>query len=222
MPQTSAGFYIFGLGPPPRETDINMLLPETVMRYAPAPRPASLPVSPFVLGSLRVALTIALFLILLAGCSSPVEKFQPEDQATGACQPLAAQRCPEGEYALDEKTCECRYIGKQMDFLPSVSESYFYPCEQGPGASGLIPGINTVAWPGESTLHVAAIAMVNCGRGVHRTGYRMDGMNISLWYEVSEIGEQLVSCVCGHELDYYIVGIEQREYTITLSEESSQ
>ncbi len=174
---------------------------------------------------LFVTIAILIAVVFLSGCTtnSPVDE--------GGTRDCGPNRCPVEKYRQNSTSCKCIFIGvgdqRAEESSPEVDPTgemtyttFSKPCNTELSDRGLLmEGINTVRWLSDTLMEVNVIATANCGFGIRSSGVKMEGKDIILWYSVSTTssGEPLVLCRCGHELVYWIEGLDRHEqYPITV------
>ena len=175
---------------------------------------------------------IILAVVFLSGCttSSELEKSIELEDGIKNCGP---DRCPVGKYRQDSTSCNCIFIGvgdqraeensPEVDPAGKITYATFSkPCNlELSDRNLLLEGVNTVRWLSDTLMEVNVIATASCASGIKSSGIRMAGKSITLWYSVATIAEpdRSPGCRCGHEVVYWIRGLDQNEqYPITLQE----
>lgn len=151
----------------------------------------------------------------------------------GGVKDCGPNRCPVSKYRRNESSCKCVFIGlgdqRAEETYPEADPagemtytSFSKPCNlELSDRNLLMEGVNTVRWLSDSLMEVNAIATANCVSGIKSSGVKMEGDAITLWYSLPALaqGEPSARCECGHELVYWIEGLDWRgQYDITLQE----
>ena len=76
-------------------------------------------------------------------------------------------------------------------------------------------GIERIEWVSETTLRVEGFVRAPGGGVSIRGEYNLDGDNLILRYEVRR-GRTVTTSGCAHAVVYELVGMERREYTISI------
>ncbi len=162
-----------------------------------------------------------------------INRIPPLPESGGGTRDCGPNRCPVNKYRLNSTSCKCIFIGvgdqRAEETSPEADPagemmytSFSKPCNSELSDRGLLKeGVNTVRWLSDTQMEVNVIATANCALSIKSSGVKIEGKDITLWYSVSTTSpsEQLVLCRCGHELVYWIEGLDRHEqYPITVQE----
>lgn len=174
-----------------------------------------------------IAFIVIIAAVIIISSAPPL----PEPEAgTKDCGP---NRCPVNKYRRNSTSCKCLFIGvgDERTEMPRpeadlsgemTSVSFTKPCNLDLSDRGLLmEGVNTIRWLSDTLMEVNVIATGNCASGIKSSGVKMEGKEITLWYSLPTVsaGDPSARCECGHEVIYWIEGLDRYEqYPITLQE----
>ncbi len=173
---------------------------------------------------------IALIVIIAAILISSTPPLPSTEGPVKHCGP---NRCRVAKYRRNESSCKCVFIGlgdqRAEETYPEADPagetaytSFSKACNlELSDRNLLMEGVNTVRWLSDSLMEVNAIATANCASGIRSSGVKMKGNAVTLWYSLPTItqGDPSARCECGHELVYWIEGLDWRgQYDITFQE----
>ena len=171
--------------------------------------------------------------VFLSGCTTDSSELKESTGVEEGIRDCGPNRCPVVKYRLDSTSCKCTFIGvgdqRAGETSPEVDPdgkitytTFSKPCNlELSDRNLLLEGVNTVRWLSDTLMEVNAIVTASCASGIKSSGLKIAGKSITLWYSVPPISEadRSPGCQCGHELVYWIQGLDRNEqYPLTFQE----